>query len=328
MKHYEELKVPINIAQGLKKKGYMTVGRTLTGIVFGVVYIFGVILLIKFNMFNEVGNNVLRGFLGIVLYTLIILKLMRVLVFQEKYLKKIYKTLQENKNKDIDSILSIYTKEVVNNVPVWFLESGDCMVGIKLTNEAIIGYNSKSEINLHELKVADALKEADRKFMEVKHINIMDTISVDTRWEKLLDKSSKCDIEILKLMVSSIAEYNMEYKAYDTYDYYFFISNPAYKALRSIVHDAIYVANMFTLAKYRSYSFVDSEDIENIIYGLFGIQSNLEKALSSENVNMEDAAEMVRVLEVYEGTNKRMISHPFGHEETTHKAKKRSNRHG
>ena len=43
---------------------------------------------------------------------------------------------------------------------------------------------------------------------------------------------------------------------------------------------------------------------------------------------MEDAAEMVRVLEVYEGTNKRMISHPFGHEETTHKAKKRSNRHG
>lgn len=322
MKHYETLKMPLNIEQNMRKSPYMTTARTIFGLAVVVVYIVSFIYIMINMFFKSDTRNIFGGLFWLIVCTYVFLLILRFIVLREKYLKGIYKTIRENENNNLSTILKIYNYEVHENVPVFYLSNGYCVIGIKLNNGAVVGYDSKYEVYQHEEAIADTIKEINQRFLGCFQANIMETIGVDKRWERFLSGLHTCKIDIIKLLVASIAEYNMQSKIYESHDYFYIYDNPLRRPISKIVYDSRYIAQEFLKAKYKSYNFVYMEDLREDFHSIFGITCNFEKTLKYD-VNLEDAEQMVRVLEVYKDGERIKMESSFKEDIDTKKERKR-----
>lgn len=302
--------MPLNIEQNMKKSPYMTTARAIVGIVVVLIYFIAFILIMVNLFFKPETRHILRGLLWLIITTFAFLTILRFGILREKYLKKIYKTIKENNNKNLASLLKIYNYEVHDNVPVFYLDNGYCLIGIKLNNGAVVGYDSRTEILLHEEQIADTIKEINQRFLGCFQANIMETIGVDKRWESFLNSLSNCKIEIIKLLVASIAEFNMQAKIYESHDYFYIYDNPLRRPISKIIYDVRYIAQELLKAKYKSYEFVYIDDLREDFHSISGIICNFENVLKYD-VDLDNASQMVRVIEVYKDGEKIQVGVPF-----------------
>jgi len=326
MKHFETLNIPLNIEHGIKKTPYMTKARVLVGIVLTLVFFLASISNIYTCFILSETRDIIAGILRQGIITLVYSLILRFGVLNEKYLKRVYANLLNNVDVPLASTLEGFNYEIIDNVPVFHLKNGYYLIGIRLDNDAIVGYDTKLEIERHEMMVADIIKEINLRFKKCYHLNLMETIGTDRRWEDLLTSLNKCDLDIIKILASSIAEYNMLYKVYESHDYFFIYDNPTLRPVSKIIHDAKYIAQEFIKAKYKSYEFVTVGDIQKIYHSLTGITGNFEQELDHDK-DLEDAATMIRAIEVFKNGERKVVGVPFNEDTVLNTSKKRR-RHG
>jgi hypothetical protein len=273
--------VPMQYKELNKKRlsiGFLTIiatwlGCILFAIAFGSdnfgVYIFSLVIAIGVTMF------------------------VRYLYFNEKYYKKHYEDMLEHNYKyDCTQVWEIY--EIAPKFPICHFKNGSKALFVMFDKDVIVGKDVNTEYYHYEA-IANAYQMLSSKGIEFMHIDYMDTVGKDSRFDPVVESMLKTKNQDLQQLLSVIFEYqtfcmSRAYSTYDVYAFYYKYDDAMFK------DDIELVIAQFLNANYKRYRILGVDDMRELMKSIYNLNEFSVLHACDSVFRNENSSELVRVI--------------------------------
>lgn len=227
----------------------------------------------------------------------VILLFLRVVIFREVYISDIYEKQKQLDHKlDTTDFWQIF--DIDYTYPyICYFKNGKKGIFVQMDKDAITGKPSSAAFD-HFEAVGNAYNIAHQLSLDIVHIDYMDSVGNDSRFEGLYNSVAMCtNTDMQELLTAIYSNLEMEMKAnYFNYDVYLFLTR---ENANNFIENVQTVCNTMLGGNFLTYHVMNSEQIGNLCKSLFNFHEfSINDACSAVLAKKEHPS--VRVLKLYD----------------------------
>lgn len=219
--------------------------------------------------------------------------LVRRFYFNEKYyLKHMDDMLEHNYKYDCTQVWEIY--EIAPKFPICHFKNGSKALFIMFDKDVIVGKNEDTQYYHYEA-IANAYQMLSSKGIECMHIDYMDTVGKDSRFDPTVENMLKTKNQDLRQLLSVIFDYQTfcmshAYSTYDVYAFYYKYDDAMFK------DDIELIIGQFLQANYKRYRILQADGLRELVKSIYNLPDFSVVKACDDVFRGGNTAELIRVI--------------------------------
>lgn len=219
--------------------------------------------------------------------------LVRRFYFNEKYYLKHMDDMLEHEYKyDCTQVWEIY--EIAPKFPICHFKNGSKALFIMFDKDVIVGKNEDTQYYHYEA-IANAYQMLSSKGIECMHIDYMDTVGKDSRFDPTVENMLKTKNQDLRQLLSVIFDYQTfcmshAYSTYDVYAFYYKYDDAMFK------DDIELIIGQFLSANYKRYRILQADGLRELVKSIYNLPDFSVVKACDDVFRGGNTAELIRVI--------------------------------
>ena len=219
--------------------------------------------------------------------------LVRRFYFNEKYyLKHMDDMLEHNYKYDCTQVWEIY--EIAPKFPICHFKNGSKALFIMFDKDVIVGKSEDTQYYHYEA-IANAYQMLSSKGIECMHIDYMDTVGKDSRFDPTVENMLKTKNQDLRQLLSVIFDYQTfcmshAYSTYDVYAFYYKYDDAMFK------DDIELIIGQFLSANYKRYRILQADGLRELVKSIYNLPDFSVVKACDDVFRGGNTAELIRVI--------------------------------